>query len=142
MCRYVLDTSKCLKFIMKDMSKVINLTNFTNFGRYLSSSIQNKEFRLLFHITIFLLLILVTKEFTELRLHFLKKWIKRRQNIMELHYMIQIFQMYLIRHGKIHLIDLYHNKKFIYLITFQSNMKSLKDDIMSRQNSMHVFLKV
>ena len=69
---YVLDTSKCLKFIMKDISKVINLTDFTNFGRYLSSSVQNKECRLLFHITIFLLLILVTKEFTELRLHFLK----------------------------------------------------------------------
>ena len=61
---------------------------------------------------------------------------------MELHHMIQIFQMYLIRHGKNHLIDSYHNKKFIYLITFQSNMKSLKDDIMSRQNSMHVFFKV
>ena len=30
-------------------------------------------------------------------------------------------------------------KKAIYLITFHSNMKSLKDDIMSRQNSMHVF---
>ena len=78
---YVLDTSKCLKFIMKDISKVINLTNFTNFGRYFSSSIQNKEFRLLFHITIFLLLFLVTKEFTELRLHFLKKMNKTRQNI-------------------------------------------------------------
>ena len=74
---------------------------------------------------------------------FFKKMNKTKTKYtMELHYMIQIFQMYLIRHGKIHLIDSYHNKKFIYLITFQSYMKSLKDDIMSRQNSMHVFLKV
>ena len=125
---------------MKDISKVINLTDFTNFGRYLSSNIQNKELRLLLHISF---INFSNKRIYRTTTSFFKKMNKTKTKYtMELHYMIQIFQMYLIRHGKIHLIDSYHNKKFIYLITFQSNMKSLKDDIMSRQNSMHVFLKV